>query len=209
MAARARAGCGPAYRPPALAAGGRLVAHARSRRGVTTNAGHAPDPAPAVFVDELAEADWARLRDLRIATLSTDPDAFGSRLETEALVDEAEWRRRTAGNRVFVAVVEGRDVGIAALRPVEDESVLKVSWVWVAPGHRGRANGVSDALVARCLDEARAAGAERVMLRVMAPNVRAQRLYARHGFRVEPPPSAEPGAPEPRAIEMGLALPRG
>lgn len=172
----------------------------------------APDPdaarAPApVVVAELAEADWARLRDLRLATLSTDPDAFGSRLETEALVDEAEWRLRVSANRVFVAVVGGHDVGMAALRPVPDDSaVLKVSWVWVAPAHRGREHGVSDALVARCLSEARDAGARRVILRVMRLNIRAQRLYARHGFRLAAPPSAEPGTPEPRAREMALDL---
>lgn len=178
-------------------------------------ADHAPDPlaAPdrtvAVVITELAEAEWARLRELRIATLSTDPEAFGTRLETEALVDEAEWRRRAAGNRVFVAVVDGHDVGIAALRPVEGEgSVVKLAWVWVAPPHRGREAGVSDALIARCLDEARAAAADRVILRVMTANLRAQRLYARHGFRIAPRPPALPGVSEPRAIEMEFALGR-
>lgn len=172
--------------------------------------GSSPEPGEGVRpvrVERLDEADWVRLRDLRTATLSTDPSAFGTRLEQEALVDEPEWRRRVAVNRVLVAVVAGRDVGVAAVRPVEGEArTLKVSWVWVAPGLRGRAHGVSDALLRRCVDEARAAGARRLMLRVMTPNVRAQRLYERHGFRHVPVPPPEEGSPPPRTVEMELLL---
>ncbi len=168
----------------------------------------APSPAPSpVRIERLDEGDWARLRDLRIATLSTDPTAFGTRLEDEEQVAEAEWRRRVAGNRVLVAVVDGRDVGLSAVRPIENEPrTLKVSWVWVAPGLRGRQHGVSDALIRRCIDEARAAGAERLVLRVMTPNLRAQRLYARHGFRLAPVPAVEPAAPRPRTVEMELPI---
>ncbi len=172
-----------------------------------SGAGASSTAPPPVRIERLDERDWARLRDLRITTLSTDPTAFGTRLEDEEQVAEEEWRRRVAGNRVLVAVVDGRDVGLSAVRPIEDDlRTLKVSWVWVASGLRGRQHGVSDALIRRCIGEARAAGAERLVLRVMTPNVRAQRLYARHGFRLTPVPAVEPAAPQPRTVEMVLPI---
>jgi GNAT superfamily N-acetyltransferase len=54
----------------------------------------------------------------------------------------------------------------------------------VAPEAQGQ--GVGAALVAACVDRARAAGKRRLLLHTTAPMIAAHRLYHRAGFRRDP-----------------------
>lgn len=155
------------------------------------------------------ERDWERLREVRLAALADDPEAFCAVLEREQQLDEADWRRRVteADTTWLLAIagdggtghgdhdrgdhgmddhddhdhgeVAGGIVGVVAVETVDASRSDLVSF-WVRPTARGR--GAGTALIEAAFDVARARGHSRVTLEVGDHNVRAQRLYARHGF---------------------------
>ncbi len=81
-------------------------------------------------------------------------------------------------------------VACVALRPlslagVPDGTVGEVKRLYVQPAARGR--GLADALMARLIDVARAAGYRELKLDTLATMTAARRLYARLGFRETSP----------------------
>jgi ribosomal protein S18 acetylase RimI-like enzyme len=95
----------------------------------------------------------------------------------------AEWE-----GGVFVAEEEGAVVGFICVwarvppdDPSEQRSCAHVSDLVVLPAWRGR--GIGGALLARGETYARAHGAERLRIGVMARNEGARRLYLTSGFR--------------------------
>jgi ribosomal protein S18 acetylase RimI-like enzyme len=123
-------------------------------------------------------------------------DWFGRELSNaDAILLVAEADGETGLSVVGYAYgrVEGRDWNMLLDRHAALHDVL------VGPEARGR--GAGEALVRAFLDRARARGAPRVVLHSATPNVGAQRLFARLGFRptmvemtceLEPPPSGDP-----------------
>jgi RimJ/RimL family protein N-acetyltransferase len=95
---------------------------------------------------------------------------------------------RTTPERVLVAVADGGAVvGYAHVGPAEpvesNAHVLMLHGVAVEPAHQGR--GIGRRLVAAAIDEARARGARRLRLRMLAHNAAARRVYEACGFVVE------------------------
>jgi GNAT superfamily N-acetyltransferase len=133
-------------------------------------------------VRRLTPDDYALLKDLRLEALSDDPDAFGSTYEREHDRPDADWQRWFMNGAVFVA----RDpadatVGLAAgYRNPGDASVIHLVSMWVRPSHRG--SGAADALVKVVLAWAESENASAVKLHVVGGNIRATKLYTRHGF---------------------------
>lgn len=135
-----------------------------------------------MLIHTATAADWARQRDIRLASLRADPDAFGSTLERELAFGEVQWRERIErADATLLAVLDGADVGIAVVAPsTTGPGDGGIYGVWVAPDGRGR--GVGDALMRGCIEAARAAGYARLVLDVGDDNAPAIALYARHGF---------------------------
>ena len=125
--------------------------------------------------------DEAALRPIHLATWTADvspgptPDPDEPLLEAATLAD------------VLVADCDGAVGGYVRLDqpgPLPSHAhVLVVNGLAVDPGRQG--TGLGRALVSAALDEARRRGAEKVTLRVLAPNARARRLYEACGFVVE------------------------
>jgi len=130
----------------------------------------------------LGPEDWTTWRDIRLAALSSDPEAFGSTLALERAFDEVRWRELlTPRHGVKVVAEDPEPVGLVAGVPHEvDSDVLYLYSMWVKPEFRRR--GVGEALVADVLAWAREHGWARVRLRVFQENDTARRLYARLGF---------------------------
>ncbi len=95
------------------------------------------------------------------------------------------------GRTVLKAVAGGAIVGYAMLvagPPAEPEmaaamgeSMIEINKLYVLPDHHGA--GVSTALMQAAVDDARRGGYAGVWLGVNQNNQRAQRFYAKHGFR--------------------------
>jgi ribosomal protein S18 acetylase RimI-like enzyme len=141
-------------------------------------------------IRRLVPADWAALRQARLAALAEAPYAFSSTLERELGFDEELWRGRIASSAIFMAWQDGQPAGMAA--GVSEQGARAAGYqdagagashmlsMWVSPQARGR--GVGDGLVEAVCDWARADGAARVELWVTDVNARARRFYQRAGF---------------------------
>lgn len=132
---------------------------------------------------EIGPDDWRSWRQLRLRSLSEDPQAFASSTArwTGDLDSEARWRDRLAApGACFVAFDASTPVGMAGATPGDDGSVQLVS-MWVVPAARGR--GIGSALVSAVIEWVReAAAGPAIGLRVMDGNQAASWLYQRSGF---------------------------
>lgn len=164
-----------------------------------------------VVVSAVFPEDWQVVRDLRLAALADEPDAFGATLAQEVERPERAWREGLAVPTApalvasLVGEEEGRawPVGLVMVAPAFGAPEhAGVYGLWVDPSARGR--GVGDALLEAALDHARAAGYARAVLDVGDNNTPAQALYARHGFE----PTGRTGtlpAPRTHVTEHELA----
>jgi GNAT superfamily N-acetyltransferase len=135
-----------------------------------------------ITIATIDEGDWARWRELRLAALEEDPEAFSTRLAdwTGTGDTEERWRWRLATVPYnLIAYADGEPVGIVSATSPVDRAVTLIS-MWVAPIARGR--GAGDALIQAVLSWARTVGASRVELAVRSANERAISLYVRNGF---------------------------
>jgi ribosomal protein S18 acetylase RimI-like enzyme len=168
------------------------------------------DGAPPV-VRRVAEADWARLRAVRLEMLADTPLAYLETLADAEARAEADWRFRARRGSSGA-----ENLGLAAEDPADPDRWVgylacfvdapgqgHVVSVYVAPRQRGTG------LAARLLDEAVAwgraeAGLDRLHLFVHEHNERARAFYRRYGF-------AETGGTmpydlDPSTVEVEMAL---
>lgn len=99
------------------------------------------------------ETDWPDVRQIRLEMLADTPMAYGETLESALAHDEAEWRMRARRGEsdhgiVVVAVDEESGRRVATMGGyVDDDAGPMLVGVYVHPAHRGRAAGVTDALL--------------------------------------------------------------
>jgi ribosomal protein S18 acetylase RimI-like enzyme len=132
----------------------------------------------------LTPDDWPRWRELRLAALAEAPYAFGSKLaEWQGDGDREErWRDRLSipGSCNFLAVLDGKSVGMVSGIPGPREGVVELISMWVSKEARGQS--VGNHLVLGVVQWAVERQAEIVQLAVTPGNEHALALYRRHGF---------------------------
>ncbi|WP_433342857.1 N-acetyltransferase family protein [Micromonospora sp. CA-111912] len=132
----------------------------------------------------LTEGDWQVWRELRLAALTEAPYAFGSQLaDWQGDGDREErWRLRLAipDSYNVVAMLDGQPVGMASGVPTDQDGVVELISMYVAPVGRGR--GVGDHLLHAVEQRARQVGAGTLRLAVVKGNDNAWALYRRNGF---------------------------
>ncbi len=131
----------------------------------------------------MGPGEWERVRAIRLRALADAPDAFGTTLAEDEARPLVDWRRRLEdpGVATFVAVADGRDVGLATGTAYDGEAgAAGLFSMWVAPG--ARRGGIGGALVGAVVGWARGAGFRRVLLDVADGNPSAVALYAGRGF---------------------------
>jgi ribosomal protein S18 acetylase RimI-like enzyme len=136
--------------------------------------------ADSVTLRPLVPADWAQLRETRLAALAEAPYAFSSTLEQEQEFGEALWRSRAGSGRTLGAWDGDAIVGLATGIPAESGPDWHLVGMWVSPSWRG--TSVAERLVLAVCEQARRAGAESVTLWVTEVNHRARAFYRRLGF---------------------------
>jgi RimJ/RimL family protein N-acetyltransferase len=134
--------------------------------------------------------DSDRLREIRLASLLTDPEAFGGTHAHESTFEPDRWTSWAANSELGVSqrtfVVEDDDgawLGLALVR-LEDESpgFAVLNAMWIAPAARGR--GGVGMLCDACATWAAEHGCRELTLTVMVGNQAAQRAYEAAGFVV-------------------------
>jgi RimJ/RimL family protein N-acetyltransferase len=134
--------------------------------------------------------EHARLRELRLAALGGDPDAFGATYARDAAKPEEFWRTWAAQSeegrvqRTFVLTGDDdRWLGLALVRPDGDRPGAAVlNAMWVAPEARGRRAAAR--LCDACARWAAERGLRQLTLTVVAGNDAGRRAYEAAGFRV-------------------------
>ncbi|HEX5449428.1 MAG TPA: GNAT family N-acetyltransferase [Gaiellaceae bacterium] len=143
--------------------------------------------------------DWESLRDVRLRSLASDPDAFLQTLEQAQTFPDEHWqeRARPSDDQVtFVHENDGTFGGMVSAFVTDDEPEISyLVGMWVAPELRG--SGVAPELVARVVAWSRERGLARVILSVEGSNLRAAGLYEKCGFAElaeQPPLPYEPNS---------------
>ncbi len=139
---------------------------------------------PRFEIRRLLVADVEDYRTIRLASLQTEPEAFGSVYEVELTHPIESFVERLASSIVVGAYAGGRIVGVAVFQqevgPKERHKGV-VAGVYVQPDARGQ--GVAAALIAAVIDFARNV-VEQLTLAVVQGNGAAITLYHRFGFKV-------------------------
>lgn len=166
-----------------------------------------------VDIRRITADDWQLLRELRLASLTDSPDAFGQRYEEAGLTDDRDWlttaRAAASGDRRawFIAFAGGAAVGLVQGRRRPPADCLLFS-MWVAPESRRR--GAGRDLVQAIEDWGCEWGARRVVLWVIDGNTSAIRFYERIGFSLlSAGPDAEAGRLHGALAMQRVIEPRG
>ncbi len=131
-----------------------------------------------VEIVRIGPDDWREFREVRLASLSDAPGAFGATHADWVDASEERWRQRlTEVPFTVVARSATGPVGVASGMDADDG--VELISVWVAPAHRG--SGLAGRLIDRVVGWAR--DRERpTFLMVRDDNAAAIRSYARVGF---------------------------
>lgn len=91
-----------------------------------------------VSVNILTESQWERYRDIRLAALESDGQAFGGNLDSERLFTESEWRAKAKQYVALIAEIDGKDIGMMTVENLSGDfgATCWVGSCWVNPGFR-------------------------------------------------------------------------
>jgi GNAT superfamily N-acetyltransferase len=139
----------------------------------------------SVRARRVARDEWERVRELRLRALADAPDAFGSTLDEERALGEAEWVGWIEGwegstNALFIAEDGERWVGMAVGSRASEEPDAHLYGMWVEPSRRS--SGIGASLVEEVLGWARSWDARSVILGVTETNAGAAAFYEHLGF---------------------------
>jgi RimJ/RimL family protein N-acetyltransferase len=132
---------------------------------------------------ELLTADqWARARELRLASLRDSAHAFGGNLETESAQSESEWRAKFENLNYVVASVDGIDSAIMTVENLMGDfgATAWVGGCWSSPKYRGV--GLLKAMMKLVDENAQEKGWQRQGLGVWEDNYLAIAAYKKLGF---------------------------
>lgn len=153
------------------------------------------------------EADWRRLRELRLELVADEPLAYHQTLADARRTPEGEWRKRAARgsserSATFAAVApDGHWLGSMTAFVPRDSHTAELVAVFVRAPYRGRRHGVTDALL-QAVERWAARRGSVLALEVNETNIRARRAYRSRGFTETGARSPHPLAPHLDEIEM-------
>jgi GNAT superfamily N-acetyltransferase len=125
---------------------------------------------------------WTTVRDLRLASLRDDPDAFGATLEEEGHWSEGQWRDFIARQAVFALHDHEGPAGIALVETLDGDfgATCWLGGCWVSP--RARRRGLLRHFLSRLDAEAATRGWQVQGLGVWENNHNAIAAYEALGF---------------------------
>lgn len=144
-----------------------------------------------MIIRQTTEADWQKLRQIRLESLLESPKAFSWTHSLASQLTESDWRKRAAAADYpifFFALENEHPVGL--IGGVIENSEFNLISMWVAPTSRGR--GVGELLVATLKIHARKTGFDKMGLLVSPENKPASHFYLKQGFVFLDPAEALP-----------------
>jgi len=153
-------------------------------------------------IDRLASDELERFQHIRLAALRDSPAAFGTTFARASTWTDAEWSQLYNSIVVFVAVLDGRDVGM--IRGGVKDETASLGSLWVRPDARRR--GIASALLAEVAAWAAAEGYGAISLQVGTHQAAARRLYEMAGFVLAGEPFAYP-PPQDHLLKISMVRP--
>jgi len=137
-----------------------------------------------IKVELLTAEQWARARELRLASLRDSAHAFGGNLETESAHSESQWRAKFETLNYLVASVDGVDSAIMTVENLKGDfgATAWVGGCWSSPQYRGV--GLLKAMMKFVDEHAQEKGWQRQGLGVWEDNFSAIAAYEKLDFVV-------------------------
>ncbi len=137
-----------------------------------------------IKVELLTAEQWARARELRLASLRDSAHAFGGNLETESAHSESQWRAKFENLNYVVASVDGVDSAIMTVENLIGDfgATAWVGGCWSSPQYRGV--GLLKAMMKFVDEHAQEKGWQRQGLGVWEDNFSAIAAYEKLDFVV-------------------------
>jgi ribosomal protein S18 acetylase RimI-like enzyme len=134
-------------------------------------------------IKTLTSDDWKMLRDIRLAGLKSDPQAFGGSFDEEVHRQELDWRKRLKNpDRIFMAVEENHS--LLSLAGAIKNSADEWSLVAVHTLSHARGKGYAQVLVKHVIEEVKKRGAQAIQLMVNTDQTDALHVYEKAGFKI-------------------------
>jgi RimJ/RimL family protein N-acetyltransferase len=135
-----------------------------------------------IQVELLTAEQWARAKELRLASLRDSAHAFGGNLETESALGESEWRASFEKLNYIVASVDGIDSAIMTVENLKGDfdATAWVGGCWSSPEYRGV--GLLKAMIKFVDEHAQEKGWQRQGLGVWEDNYPAIAAYEKLAF---------------------------
>ncbi len=137
-----------------------------------------------IEIQELKLENWKELRDLFLRLLKNDPEAFVDDYDDIALRSEEDWvKSLQRRGKTYVAVDNGNYVGMGRINfydEIPDVPVLHK--LGVLPEYRGQ--GIARKLIAAREEWAKAEGAKKVRLYVMADREKTIKFSKDNGYTI-------------------------
>ena len=126
--------------------------------------------------------DWSLVREIRLRSLSTNPEAFGQSWDRESTYEDKVWKKRVREAAWFLAVEDVQPVAVVAVRHEQDSPAneRELQAMWVTP--KSRHSGIAGKLAEAVFDWAREDDADTITLYVGPQNTGARSLYESLGF---------------------------
>lgn len=128
------------------------------------------------------EQDWIILKEIRLAALLDSPTAFGVSYQTAITNSNEQWKQRASSEtqpKFWLAFKDEKVIGMigAGVDPKDRYNLIAM---WVEPASRGL--GIADHLIDAVKFDAINKGFKQIFLDVSPNNLKASRLYKKHGF---------------------------
>jgi len=159
----------------------------------------------SITIRSTTSDDAQRLRDIRLAALHDEPDAFGSTYEESLHYSMDRWHRLASEWNYFMAETGDDVVGMASgnvYAPLPTTAWL--FGMFVLPEYRG--TGLAQELVARVATWARSENYTTLGLHVTETMSRARSFYEKVGFRLNGEFEIMPRKPSLRLLVMTTDL---
>ena len=145
-----------------------------------------PERSP-VTVGELPVSRWAEYKDLRLESLKTDPQAFGSSYKNTLLHPDAVWQARLeaviGSDKSWLLFAEEKNTLVGLIGASREEATVEIVSVYVTRPARGR--GISKMLLARIIEAiTKSSAVELIQLTVNKDQIPALTLYRNFGFEI-------------------------
>lgn len=94
----------------------------------------------SLLIQELSIQDWKRFRDIRIASLHSDPDAFGGEVHRAIEESQSDWQSKFQKVIPIVAVLNGKDSALLTIENLTGDfgATCWIGGCWVDPSVRGK-----------------------------------------------------------------------